>query len=205
MMVLTRLFTLAMTLASATAGTAATLTIEDTKSGAAAPETVFAQTTTNGDFTVISAVSGPSTLNDATNERTRWSHDLSGLYSADFTDLISAVLTLTWRAGGDNQANDNLYLAGQVVSSLAGTVTGTIYTTRFDLLAAHSEAVILGILNRETNRGVFAFETADDSAAITATLAIQGVNALPSVPLPATGFALGAGLFGLAAFRRKAS
>lgn len=185
---------------------AANLVLTDTQSGESAPATVFAQLTTNGDFTVRSALPGgqASTLNDATNERTSWTHDLSPGYNGTFTDVSHVSLDLTWRTGGDNPSNDNLFLFGQTVGTLARIPNGQVFTATFDVLAARGEAVLLAILNNATRPGAFDFETSDDSAAIRAVLRLEGTITPAPVPLPASLPLLLAGVGGLALSGRKA-
>ena len=126
---------------------AATVTLlSDTATGAAFPPGATAPSFQNGDFLVQSSQSGP--LNDAIEESTLWTHNLSGQFSREIVGIRSATLHLTWRTGNDTPENDILRLRGLAFSGLfAGTTTFGDFSQSFDLLSLATEQSLLLILN----------------------------------------------------------
>lgn len=187
----------------ATAASAAEITLLDTVTGAPTPATVVAETTTNGGFTIrdIGGNPGPSTLNDATNETTEWTHDLQAGLPRPVVGVLSATLTLDVRTGGDFPASDALFLEGVRINNPFNSPGNfETFTAQLDLLALYGVDKLLQSLN---NDGELFFGLGNDSTVSSATF--SAVVQLAPVPVPAAGGLLAGSLalLGWGARRRR--
>ncbi|WP_424974322.1 hypothetical protein [Dinoroseobacter sp. S124A] len=161
----------------------------------------------NGDFTIrqIGGLSSASLINDATEETTGWSYDLTAqLADRMVVEVTSAKLTLDVRTGGDTPANDPFRLDGfEIANPFNGPANFDSFTTTLDLLDLFGEDRLLRSIN---NDGLLKFGLGNDSTVSRGALSISVV--VPPIPLPASaGLLLGAlALIGGARIaRRKAS